>query len=79
MAYIISTYNKYDQWNREHARYKFEINGIWYAVFEVEMDWGVPKLPFYTDRNESAYEYHIYDTYEDAMKFVWEIKSRHAR
>ena len=35
------------------------------------MDWGLPKLPLRTDRNECAHEYHIYDTYEDAMRFVW--------
>ena len=79
MAYIIGSYNKYDQWHREHKRYAFEINGIWYAVFEVEMDWGLPKLPLRTDRNECAHEYHIYDTYEDAMRFVWQIKSVNAR
>ena len=63
MAYIIGSYNKYDSWHREHRKYTFEINGVMYAVFEVEMEWGLPKLPVRTDRNESAYEYHIYDTY----------------
>lgn len=44
MAYIISTYNKYDGWDREHSKYKFWVNGVAYAVMEVEMEWGLPKL-----------------------------------
>ena len=43
------------------------------------MDWGLPKLPMYTDRNESAHEYHIYDTYADAMRFVFQVKGVNAR
>jgi hypothetical protein len=49
MAFLIGTYNKYDTWDREHARYKFEVNGNWYAVKEVEMEWGLPKLGFRAD------------------------------
>ena len=70
MAYIIGNYNKYDAWDREHSVYKFEINENWYAIKEIEMEWGLPKLPMRVDRNESGHEYHVYDTYEDAMRFV---------
>jgi hypothetical protein len=42
MAYVIDTYNKYDAWDRTHSLYKFEINGNWYAIKEVEMSWGLP-------------------------------------
>lgn len=75
MAFLIGTYNKYDTWDREHARYKFEVNGNWYAIKEVEMEWGLPKLGFRADMDEHPEAYHIYDTYEDAMKFVWQIKN----
>ena len=54
MAFIIGTYNKYDSWDRTHAKYKFEINGVWYAVKEIEMEWGIPKLPQYVDRENNA-------------------------
>ena len=40
MAFIIDTYNKYDSWDREHSRYTFEINGVWYGIKEVELEWG---------------------------------------
>ena len=45
MAFIIGNYNKYDFWDRTHSRYVFEINGNWYAIKEVGLEWGVPKLP----------------------------------
>jgi hypothetical protein len=35
MSYIITTYNKYDSWDRAHAKYIFEINGTQYAIMEV--------------------------------------------
>ena len=70
MAYIIGSYNKYDAWDREHRKYTFEVNENWYAIFEVEMEWGVPKLPLRVDRNETAHEYRIYEEYGDALKFV---------
>jgi len=44
MAFIIDSYNKYDAWDRAHSLYKFEINGNWYAIKEVEMSWGLPQL-----------------------------------
>lgn len=75
MAFLIGTYNKYDVWDREHSRYKFEVNGNWYAIKEVEMEWGLPQLGFRADMDEHPETYHIYDTYEDAMRFVWQIKS----
>lgn len=70
MAFIIGNYNKYDFWDRTHSRYVFEINGNWYAIKEVGLEWGVPKLPLYVDRNEDATAYHLYNTYDEAMEFV---------
>ena len=37
MAFIIDTYNKYNRWDREHARYVFEINENWSAIMEVDI------------------------------------------
>ena len=49
MAYIIGTYDKYDIWDREHSVYKFKVNGNWYAIKEVEMEWGVPRVGLRVD------------------------------
>ena len=75
MAYIIDSYNQYSNFDRQHSRYQFEINGNWYAIKEVEMEWGLPKLDYRVDQDIDGKHYFIYDTYEDAMKFVFHMKS----
>lgn len=74
MAFLIGTYNKYDSWDREHSKYVFEINEVWYAVKEVSMEWGLPQLRFRADQEQYPENYRIYDTYEDAMQFVYQMK-----
>lgn len=76
MAYIINSYDKYNSWDRSHQRKTFEINDNWYAVYEVELEWGVPQLQELVDRDntQDAKQMHIYDTYEDAMQFVLLMK-----
>ena len=46
MAFIIGNYNKYDAWDRTHSRKVFELNGNWYAIYEVDMCWGLPMLKY---------------------------------
>ena len=76
MAYIIGPYNRFDAWDRAHSVYKFEVNSSWYAIKEVEMHWGMPKLPQYVDRDEEqdARTYCVYDTKADALRFVQLMK-----
>lgn len=69
-AFIIDTYNKYDSFDREHARYTFTLNGVEYAIKEVHLKWGKPKLPLRIGADRDNEPYHIYETYEDAFKFV---------
>jgi len=52
MAFIVDTYNRFDSWDRAHSVYEFEINGNWYAIKEVELEWGLPKLPLRIDASE---------------------------
>ena len=76
MAYIIGPYNRFEAWDRAHSVYKFKINDSWYAIKEVEMEWGVPKLPQYVDRDaeQDARTYQVYDTEADALQFVQLMK-----
>ena len=46
MAYIVDTYNKWDSWDRKNTIYRFMINDMPYAIKKVELDWGMPSLPF---------------------------------
>ena len=74
MAYIIGTYNKYDQWDRSHSVQRFTLNDVWYAIYEVEMVWGIPMVKYSVDKDERAEMYHVYETLEDAQAFIRQIK-----
>ena len=74
MAFIIDTYNKYDQFDRQYSRYVFEVNGVTYAIKEVQLKWGRPRLPLRINAREQD-PYHIFETFEDAMNFVRTIRS----
>lgn len=62
MAFIIDTYNKWDGWDRAHSVYKFTINDNWYAIKEVELEWGKPILPLYVDKDSNPDSYFIFDS-----------------
>lgn len=79
MAFIIGNYNRFDRWDREHSVYVFEINGQKYAVKKVEMEWGLPQVRERIGEETRPDQYYIYDTYEDAMKFVRQMKMINAR
>ena len=81
MAFIVDLYNKYDIWDREHSKYIFELNEQWYAVKEVDLEWGFPQLPLRINEKgeQNHLLMHIYNSYEDAMQFVRQIKMMNAR
>lgn len=70
MAYVIDTYNRWSKWDREHSVYTFTINDNWYAIKEVELEWGFPVLPFRADMDQHPEDYYVYGTYGDALQFV---------
>lgn len=76
MAFVIDSYNKYDAWDRAHSLYKFEINGNWYAIKRIEMEWGLPKLGQRVDQDYERQRQwmYIYETYEEASKFAQLMK-----
>ena len=74
MAFIITTYNKYNQWDRAHSRYTFEINGQQYAIMEVGLEWGQPQLQLSIEKDDNPGAYRLYSTYNDALQFVKHIR-----
>lgn len=74
MAFIIENYNRFDSWDRAHSKYVFEINGQWYAIKEVEMEWGLPQLQQKVDQDEYPESYRVYSEYKDALKFAQLMK-----
>ena len=79
MAYIIGIYNRYDQWDRSHAVQKFEINEQVYAIYEVELVWGLPALKYQVDQDDAPEIYQLYETLEDAQEFIKKIKKLNIR
>ena len=79
MAFIIDTYNKYDAWDRAHSKYVYCLNEQWYAIKEVQLEWGKPILPFNIENNRDPNTYYVYDTIDSAMKYVQQIKTLNIR
>ena len=75
MAYIIDTYNEYSKWDRSHSVYTFTINEQMYAIKRVELQWGIPQLPSHIDREVDPTSYFIYNSREEALDYIKQIKS----
>lgn len=69
-VFILDTYNKYAR--NENVRYIFRLYDNWYAIKEVELEWGRPAL----DRIDvSEYDtYHLFNSYEEAYAAAQELK-----
>lgn len=78
MAFIVDSYNKFSGWDRQHAVYVFKINARPYAIKRIEMEWGVPQIGLRVEDNTRPDLYQIYDTLEDAMQFVRQMKAANA-
>lgn len=68
-GYIIWIYNKYEPWMRKHAVKTFEINEVWYAIYEIDND-----MPFFIDKEFNLDEFYKYKSKEAAMLFVRQMK-----
>lgn len=79
MAFIIGSYNRWDKWDREHAVYKFKLHDWWYAIKEIDLQWGLPELPMRVDDDDMPESYYIYEKYEDALEYVKQLKEINAR
>jgi len=75
MAFIIDTYNAMDAWDTSHAIYLFRVNGICYAIKEVELEWGLPVLPLRIDDDKRPQDFHLYATEQEAKQFVQLVRS----
>ena len=50
------------------------LNDVVYAIYEVEMIWGLPQLKYSVDSDDRADMYYVYEKLEDAQAFVRQIK-----
>lgn len=72
MAYIIDTYNRYNQWDKLHSRHTFYVNRIQYAIKEIE---NLAQIPNSIEQDARPQDYLLYPTYEDALHFVYTVKT----
>ena len=75
MAFIIDTYNRMDQWDQEHSEYVFEINGNWYAIKSVRLEWGFPVLPMRLEEEKKVEWFRVYESMDEALQFVFQLKT----
>ena len=63
-VFIIDNYNKY---TGDKVISTFMLNGRWFAIKEVLLEWGYPKL---SSIEEDEPFFRLYNTYEEAQEYV---------
>ena len=71
MAYVIDVFDKYGKWDREHTIYRFKVNDREYGIKEIR---DISEIQQKIEDNTSSETYCVYSQYEDAFKFVKQIK-----
>lgn len=69
-VFIIDLYNKFCG---DKVIATFLINGRWFAIKEVPLEWGIPQLFSIEEEVERPY-FRLYNTLEEAQKYVRQIK-----
>ena len=67
-VFIIDNYNKY---TGDKVVSTFMLNGRWFSIKEVPLEWGHPQL---SSIEEDDPFFHLYNTYEEAQEFVRTLK-----
>ena len=70
-VYIIDLYNKFDAKNTVSI---FKINGRWWAIKKVSLNWGKPQLNIIEENEDPYLHFHLYNTLEEAQQYVHSIK-----
>ena len=68
-VYVIDLYNKFSP---DKVISKHRINGRWWAIKEVPLEWGIPQLSSIEEDNPMSF--HLYNTIEEAEQYVHDLK-----
>lgn len=68
-VFIIDNYNKY---TKDKVISTFMLNGRWFAIKEVSLEWGQPQLSSIEEDENSFFR--LYNTYEEAQEYVRTLK-----
>ena len=73
--FVLDTYSEFAPLAiQDLVRYKFLLNDHWYAIYEVGLEWGKPDFPMRPIDEEQLPFFEYFETFEDAYKFVKELK-----
>ena len=73
MAYIIDTYDRFNQWDRDHVVNMKLVGDIWSAIYAVELD--ADNLPR-VDWNKEARYYYVYNELQDAIEYLEMLRAK---
>lgn len=68
-VYVIDLYNKFSS---DKVISKHRINGRWWAIKEVPLEWGIPQLAKIEEDNSMSFR--LYNTLEEAEQYIHKIK-----
>lgn len=69
-VFIIDTYNKFCG---DKIIATFSVNGRWFAIKEVSLEWGIPQLNSIEEEAELPY-FKLYSTSDEAKKYIRKLK-----
>lgn len=70
-VYIVDLYNKF---SNDEIISKFKLNGRWWAIKKVKLDWGHPILTSIEENEDPYLHFHLYNTLEEAKSFIHKLK-----
>ena len=70
-VFIIDVYNKF---SNDKIISVFKINGNWYCIKEVELNFGKPILSSIEESEDKYLNFHLYNTVEEARQYIQKIK-----
>lgn len=71
MAYIIDTYNKFNQWDRDHKVSLKLIGDIWSAIYWVEIG---PDMQPRVDWDKEGCYYYVYQRLDEAVEYLERLR-----
>ena len=70
-VYIVDLYNKF---SGDEVVSVFKINGRWWAIKKVSLNWGKPQFSSIEENEDPYLNFQLYNTLEEAQNYVNKIK-----
>ena len=73
-AYIVDVFNPYNKEQNKNVVFKCKVYNQWWAIYRVKLEWARPILEGWPADASEFNSYHIYNTAEEAIDFLHELK-----